>query len=138
MPYAWSSGLETGNAAIDNQHRELFDVLNALYQARKSGKGQQEVKKTMEFMVAYTSEHFADEEQLQEKYNYPEYHAHKGIHDEFKRMVQKLAEGLPEDDALTDEFIAKVYAFVGEWLLNHIGGDDFKMAAYVRSRERRI
>jgi hemerythrin len=34
----------------------------------------------------------------------------------------------------TSELVAEVSSAVGAWLLNHIKGDDFRMAAYVKAR----
>ena len=135
MVYTWNSELETGHTIIDNQHKQLFAVVNALFDAHRSGKGRQEVERTMDFLLGYTIKHFADEEALQAKHNYPEYGAHKLLHAEFKNVAQKLIKEMPCDGSI-DDFIRKVYATVGEWLVNHIRGDDFRMTAYVRSKEQ--
>jgi len=137
MPYTWSADLETGHAAIDNQHRQLIGAANALSDAHRNGKGLQEVERTMEFLVTYTVKHFVDEEKLQQTYNYPEYPAHKRLHDAFQSEIQELAEKLFQDGP-TDEFIAKVYVTVGEWLFSHIKGEDFKMIAYIQACRARI
>jgi len=133
MGYRWNPDLATGDPAIDRQHKELFKIANALVTAYKGGKGHQEVQKTMEFLAAYAIKHFADEEELQRTYDYPDYLRHKGLHTEFKSAVEKLIEALLRDGP-TDAFIREVYVTVGEWLLNHIRGEDFKMAAYVQSK----
>jgi len=130
MPYAWNAELETGHAIIDNQHRQLLEKLNALSEACEKGKGRHEVENTMEFLLAYTVKHFADEEELQKKYNYPEYFAHKRLHDTFKSTVQELAQKISQE-APTDEFVIKVYIIAGEWLFNHIMNEDLRMATYV-------
>jgi len=133
MDCVWSQDLETGNATIDNQHQQLIATVNALYEAYLSGKGREEVERTMEFLVGYTVKHFTDEEALQRKYDYPEYHEHKQAHTDFKAVALGLSAELYRDGP-TDEFIRKVYVTIGEWLVNHIKGEDFKMAAYVQSK----
>ena len=135
MAYVWNPDLETGSVVIDNQHKQLIAAVNALFDAQQSGKGRQEVEKTMEFLVGYTVKHFADEEKLQEKHNYPEYLIHKQTHIDFKRVALELAKELSQNGP-TDAFISKAYVTIGDWLVNHIKGDDFKMAAYVRSKEQ--
>ena len=130
MAFVWDQNLATGNPLIDSQHRQLIDAVNALYYAHQSGKGRQEVERTMEFLMEYTSKHFADEEKLQEKYDYPDYPIHKRIHNEFKKVALELASELTH----TDEFISHVYVTVSEWLVHHIRGDDFKMAAYIQNK----
>ena len=137
MAYTWSPDLETGNAAIDSQHRQLIDAVNALFEAHHSGKGHQEVERTLEFLVSYTLKHFADEEKLQKKHDYPDYLVHKNIHAEFKCSVQALIKRWTQEGP-SNEFINDVYATIGEWLLCHIKGDDFKMATYVRNKEKKV
>ena len=131
--YAWNQDLATGNAVIDNQHKQLFTAVNTLFNAYKSGKERQEVERTIEFLMGYSIKHFADEEKLQQEYDYPEYPRHRQIHDEFKVEVKELVEMLIQEGS-TDEFVNKVYVTIGEWLVNHIKGEDFKMAAYVQSK----
>ena len=135
MAYAWSSELETGNAVIDNQHKQLFVALNALFDAYRSGGRRQEVERTMEFLLGYTVKHFADEEELQRKCDYPDYYAHRQLHIDFKGVAQDLVNKMPQEGP-TDEFITMVYAIVGEWLFKHIKGDDFRMVAYMQAAKR--
>ena len=137
MSYVWSSDLETGEAAIDNQRRQLLSSVSALFDTRKSSKEQQEVKETMKFMLAYTIEHFADEEQLQKTYSYPGYREHKALHDEFKKAAQELAEELYQATP-TDEFISKACSIVGGWMFNHITDEDSRMAAYVKKKKAEL
>ena len=133
MNYAWNPDLATGHAAIDNQHKQLIAAVNALFEAYKSGKERQEVERTMDFLVGYTMRHFADEEKLQQEFAYPDYLRHRSIHEEFKDEVKELIAMLHRD-GLTEDFISRVYVAIGEWLVNHIKGEDFKMAAYVQSK----
>ena len=54
MAYVWSKDLETGNAMIDSQHKELIEAINALLAACATGKGRAEVAKTTKFLYDYT------------------------------------------------------------------------------------
>ena len=137
MSFAWSPELATGNTAIDNQHKELFAAASALFSACQIGKERQEVERTMEFLVKYTLKHFAEEEALQQEHDYPHCLAHKQLHDEFKRTVQALALKMFQE-TLTDDFISEVYITIGEWLLNHIRGEDFRMVEYIQSKTQTI
>jgi hemerythrin len=135
MAYQWDSTLETGYERIDNQHKQLIDALNRIIEASKSGKGNDEVFRTLEFLTGYTILHFADEERLQLQYDYPDYFIHKRYHDEFKITVRELTKRLAEEGP-TEEMVELVTTSIGDWLLNHIKGDDFRMAAYVKSHSQ--
>ena len=41
MAYVWSKDLETGNAMIDSQHKELIEAINALARAVRRSQKQQ-------------------------------------------------------------------------------------------------
>jgi hemerythrin len=134
MAYQWDSSLECGYELVDNQHKQLVAALNNLMEASQSGQGDQAVMKTMDFLTGYTIKHFMDEEKLQVKYDYPDYLNHKRIHDEFKVTVSGLTERLVREGP-SPELVNVVSSAVGAWLLNHIKGDDFRMAAYVKAKD---
>ena len=133
MSFAWSQELATGNTIIDDQHKQLFVAASDLFTACQIGKERQEVERTMEFLLQYTIKHFADEEALQKKYDYPEYPAHKQSHIYFTGLVQDMFARLPQD-GLSDDFISEVYISVGEWLLSHVRGEDVRMAEYIQDK----
>jgi hemerythrin len=133
MAYQWSSYLETGHGKIDNQHKQLIAYLNNLSSAFSSGKGKDEIEKTMEFLAAYTIMHFQDEEKLMQKTNYPDALTHRYYHESFKKTVAAYIERLKKEgpcDTLAENLISAM----GDWLVNHIKGDDFAMAAYVKNK----
>ncbi|MDR0877915.1 MAG: hemerythrin family protein [Treponema sp.] len=134
MAYQWDSSLETGYEKVDNQHKQLIAALNNIIEASTSGKGEAEIFKTLDFLTGYTIMHFADEEKLQVKYDYPDYLIHKRIHDDFKVTVGELTARL-RNEGPSEELVGVVTSAVGSWLLNHIKGDDFRMAAFVKAHE---
>ncbi|MDR2608530.1 MAG: bacteriohemerythrin [Treponema sp.] len=134
MAYTWDSSLETGHEKIDNQHKQLISALNNLIEASSEGKGEEEIFRTLDFLTGYTIKHFGDEEKLQTMYDYPDYHVHKRIHDEFKNTVGTLTKRL-RDEGPNKALVGEVTDAVGAWLLNHIKGDDFRMAAFVKTKE---
>jgi hemerythrin len=134
MAYQWDSSLECGYELVDNQHKQLVAAVNNLMEASQSGKGDQAVMQTMDFLTGYTIKHFADEEKLQQKYDYPDYFNHKRIHDDFKVTVKGLTDRLIKEGP-SPELVNVVSSAVGAWLLNHIKGDDFRMAAYVKAKD---
>jgi hemerythrin len=135
MSYQWDSSLETGHEKIDNQHKQLIAALNSIIEASAGGKGSAEIFKTIDFLTGYTIMHFSDEEKLQVQYDYPDYLIHKRYHDEFKVTVGELTRRLVKEGP-TEEMVNIVTTAVGNWLLNHIKGDDFRMAAYVKAHEK--
>ena len=134
MAYKWDSSLETGYEKVDNQHKQLVSAVNSLMEASMSGKGDKAVMETLEFLTGYAVKHFADEEKLQVQFNYPDYLNHKRIHDDFKIIVGDLVRQVNKEGP-TESIIDKVSSIIGSWLLNHIKGDDFRMAAFVKAAD---
>ena len=71
MRYEMTKDLETGNALIDSEHRQLFKAVNDLLDACSQGKGRSQVESTLDFLVSYVAKHFGDEEKLQVQTSYP-------------------------------------------------------------------
>jgi len=134
MAYKWDSSLESGYEKVDNQHKQLVAALNNLMEASSSGKGDKAVMETLDFLTGYAVKHFADEEKLQVDHNYPDYLMHKRLHDEFKGVVVDLVQRVIKEGP-TAELIQVVSSTIGAWLLNHIKGDDFRMAAFVKAAD---
>ena len=134
MAYQWDSSLETGYEKVDNQHKQLVSALNNLLEASRSGKGDEAIMETLDFLTGYAIKHFADEERLQTDFSYPDYHNHKIIHDEFKKTVGELVNRV-RNEGPTVNIINEVCNIIGAWLLNHIRGDDFRMATFVKAAD---
>jgi hemerythrin len=135
MAYVWDSSLETGHTLIDNQHKQLVSMVNKLLDACRNGQGAEEAATTMDFLTGYTIKHFADEEKLQKQYDYPDYLTHKRLHEDFKVSVGELTKRLIREGP-TEDIIDEVRTSVGDWLVNHIKGDDFRLATYIKAREQ--
>ena len=132
MAYSFDKSLETGNISIDSQHKELIDAINNLLDACGQGKGRDEIKNTINFLTDYTIKHFNDEERLQKQYNYPDYAAHRKLHDEFKEEVRKIANEF-EENGTSVVLTFKVNNVIASWLIKHIKGEDKKVAAYIKN-----
>jgi hemerythrin len=136
MAYEWDKDLETGYEVIDRQHKQLVETVNRLQAAKAAGKGADEIGEIIDFLLEYTDRHFREEEALQQAYQYPDYYVHLGYHEDFRRQVAKLVERVNAEGP-TSELIDETTQTVGDWLVHHIRGDDFRMAAFVQSEDRK-
>ena len=137
MRYEWNSILETGYPLLDNQHRQLFAALNSLTDAYTAGKGEEELKRTLEFLNSYVVKHFADEEKMMLQSRYPDYGIHRTYHMGFKTVVRDLTRQLLREGA-SETLVLKVGGVIADWLENHIRGDDFQFAAYLQTTDRPV
>ena len=91
--FIWSDALyATKVPEVDAQHRRLFELTNNFYDAFKQLRGQEELAKLFNELLVYVEEHFALEESLMAKYNFPGYAAHRGLHRELTSLLKDKAE----------------------------------------------
>lgn len=131
MKYELTPELETGNLLIDNEHRELFRMINVLQDACALGKGRDQIASASKFLLDYVNKHFGDEEVLQKKTNYPGFPAHHQFHEEYKRQLKVTVDEL-NSEVLGIASLAKLNQKIGT-LISHIKTEDKKLAAHVKS-----
>lgn len=132
MATEWNENLETGNINIDNQHKELFRRFDSLMDACNQRKGREEVYKVLLFLGDYVKTHFAMEEELQKRSNYPLYPAHREQHEGFVKDLDKLEQQFKAEGA-TLSLVIQTNQRMVSWLINHINVKDKDLAAYLRA-----
>jgi hemerythrin len=135
MRYQWDGSLATNHELIDSQHKQLFEAVNKLLEACEQGRTGDELKKSLDFLTDYTIKHFFDEEQLQQASKYPDFENHKKYHTDFKSDVRNMSVELIMKGP-TPELVTKVQKQVGDWLINHIKIQDFKLAAHIKAQQQ--
>jgi hemerythrin len=123
----WSSDLDTGIEVIDKQHRRIVDYLNELNSAHDSG-DLTATNHVLKELVDYTITHFAFEEELQERANYPFLKAHKRVHEIFAKRVAEFQKRAAAGENVAPELLSMLKI----WLVNHIKGDDADYAECVK------
>ena len=132
MRYELTKDLETGNALIDREHRELFQAVNNLLDSCAKGRGREEMESAIKFLASYVDKHFKDEEQLQTQTNYPGLTAHRQFHEGYKRQLGVMIQELQRQGA-TIAILGKFNQIVGV-LVNHIRLEDKKLAIHVKAK----
>lgn len=131
--FTWSQSLSVNVPKIDSQHQQLFKALSDLQDAMKAGKGKEEVVKMLNFLSDYVDKHFADEEDLMKKNNYPDFEKHKQIHEKFKSFVKEQKQKLSAQGADLS-IVIQIQQQVGDWLVAHIAGEDKKYAPFIKQQ----
>jgi len=77
----WQEAYECGEPTIDREHRELFDLANALFDASfNSASFPQAFSEALEKLLAHIVQHFSDEEALLARQRYQHLEAHRLAH----------------------------------------------------------
>ena len=137
-PFAFTDKYKTGIELVDNEHKQLFDIIrevNDLIHEELLHDKYDEIMRLLAELRQYTEFHFSDEEALMEQISYPGFEAQKRAHSAF---VERLVEiDLSELDAMDDnqqEYLVNLIDFLLAWLSNHILGSDKKIGDYIRTQ----
>ncbi len=127
----WQDQYNVGCSLIDEDHKRLMNLINRLNMAVRYHTGETFEQQAMEELHDYTKVHFAREEVLMRKYNYPEYETHKKQHD---AMTAKTDAFLKDYEARGHDALIDVAPYVRQWLINHIYNTDQQYAAFLREK----
>jgi hemerythrin len=127
----WREDYSVGIRIIDSQHKRLVELLNAIYDASRVGKGRDVLGKSLAELVSYTFIHFGTEEDFMMIHGYPDYGAHKAEHE---ALAQKVIDFQREFESGKAALTAEVMLFLRDWLNDHILQTDRKIGPFLTSR----
>ena len=128
----WSNELSVGIDSIDEQHKKLVNMINALNDAMQTGSSNDLLGKIFSGLAAYTQKHFAYEENMFAEYGYTDSEEHKRQHNELIAQVVELKEKFMENPQGT--ISADLMQFLKRWLTNHIMRTDKDYAEFSISK----
>ncbi|PLX99920.1 MAG: hypothetical protein C0624_12870 [Desulfuromonas sp.] len=117
----WDESLSVGIEKIDEQHRNLFGLINRLEGLDEAPSAETEV--IVDALLDYAQIHFQTEEEFFYRYNYLDKEAHEKEHGAF---VTRAVEYFKQFEQQKNINIPEVHAFLIDWLTNHIKGSDMK------------
>jgi hemerythrin-like metal-binding protein len=129
----WLPAYEVNVPEIDEQHRELFRMFNDLLDAMWDGKGKNIIEEKLRFLAGYAVTHFSTEEKYMVNYNFPDFTAHKKLHDDFTAGVVDFLKVYERNGAKTDMLVSVVQD-LGTWTREHIRDMDQEMGKYLEAK----
>lgn len=87
----WVEAYECGNPEIDAEHRELFDLGNALFAATMTPGSAQAWRPALENMLAHIISHFAHEERILLERGYDRLDEHRRVHAAILKRAREIA-----------------------------------------------
>ncbi len=122
-----------GIPKIDEQHKELIEMLNFASSAGSRAFSAEETKKTLDFLGDYVVKHFADEETLQKQSGYPKYSMHKVLHADFVKEFLKFKKEFSVSGA-SAKFTLALNKTIIEWVVKHIKSADAEFGKYYKAQ----
>lgn len=134
--FPWNSNFETGIAVIDEQHRELVNLLNQLARDLAFGAETGELNHVFDELAAYALYHFETEEAIWNKYLAADEmsQAHEQTHQDFIAEVVRLKDG--QNISSRAQIVDGIVSFLTHWLAFHILESDKYLARIVLSLQR--
>ncbi len=119
-PIEWTEEYGVGVRELDDQHRQLVDIVNKFEEALQRGRGSRQVSVILNDLIGYTQEHFATEERLLAAAGYPQLKLHQSQHRQLLQKVERLQFEFDSGRRVS----AELHAFLSYWLVTHILHDD--------------
>ena len=124
--FKWSSDFSVNIKAIDDQHRELVNILNHLFVAVSKQEGHKAIVGILDALTRYTQTHFALEERLMRQAEYTDIDSHMEEHKKLLEQLERLCDKhMHEEKPIYFEMLS----FLKSWLKDHILGVDTKYSS---------
>jgi methyl-accepting chemotaxis protein len=126
----WNDRMSVRVPHFDEQHKQLVAMIHKLNDAMKSGQGKKVVGDILLGLVNYAESHFSQEERFMQQHKYPDYAAHKQIHDDLREKISDVIVEFEQGRAVP----AAIMMFLSDWLISHIMHADRKYGDYMVSK----
>ncbi len=132
MPqFNWDSRYSVRVKRFDEDHQELFRILNTLHDAMMARRGQQVLQQVLDELLRYTDGHFSREEEVMRKAAYPQLQAQIDQHRRFTEKIKEVSAKYKEGSVgLTIDILD----FLTDWLKKHILGVDQQYSDFLNAR----
>jgi hemerythrin-like metal-binding protein len=131
--FEWADDLTIDQGPIDEDHRKLVDLVNALHAAAQQGISRSSVGERMAELIFYTQDHLIREEELMAAIGFPDLAEHKQSHILFLSHLHDYQTDFQKGDAANAIALA---ALLKNWLANHIREGDGELRDYLRNVEK--
>lgn len=125
----WKSEYSVGSTRLDDDHRQLFGLINRLNEAMQERRGKEVIASVLANLHAYASRHFEAEEAVMRECAYPGLTRHCQEHRTFTVRVERLIDEYERGNKLIS---IDVLLLLRDWLDKHILSSDQGYAGYLK------
>lgn len=126
----WDGSLSVGNGLLDNEHRAIAAILNALYAHSRDHRLPLDVARLCVRLDQTLRVHFANEEEVLARHRCPSLARHHEAHTDILARLTALEAGLPV--RATSETEAALTDLVRHILLYHVLVEDMDLRDFLR------
>jgi hemerythrin len=120
----WREEFSVGIEEVDHEHRELIELIRGLQEDLLQGADTDKVIEVLGEIFAQISAHFALEEKMMRRTQYPAYADHKEDHETLLDDLRDIMDDV-EDDGVLDE--SQLTDDLDRWFSDHFKTHDAKL-----------
>jgi len=125
----WSHEYSVGNQSLDNQHQKIISLINQLIKLENSTFSFDQLKKLINELNQYASEHLEYEETLLNQLDYPDYNNHILKHQLYKETIKRFSDKclLHKEKSVVLSYTQFLY----HWWNEHILKEDMQYKNFI-------
>ena len=124
----WNADLALNITEIDDQHKQLVNIINELFDAMMDGRGYDILDDIFNRLIEYADYHFATEEKYFDQFQYVESEKHKEEHRYYVEQVNELKKAYDAGKKIREgsENIISIdlWKLLESWLTDHLKTSD--------------
>ena len=133
---------EVGIAEINKQHLRLASyavqfsqIVDELSTREPTNQDWRQIDALFSKIMRYVATHFDEEEALMREHGYPDYAAHKKLHDKFSAEMIKMQSQINNRNI---KFKKKLSSMLWDWLYNHINTVDYQYREFFQKKRFKL
>ncbi len=126
----WREEFGSGSPEIDEDHRALIESINRLFSEAWSTSDADALFEGLSGAIELIAAHFAAEERVLERIDYPDLERHRAIHAVALETAKNIAESVPRGSGTS---IDAVYTLYKEIVLGHMLEEDARFFPFIKS-----
>lgn len=120
----WKDEYSVGVPDVDEEHRELIELINTLYERMRSSEREPDVMEFLGEIYARIASHFALEELLMRRNDYDELPEHKADHEQLLEEIRDIMDDYEDGRLLDEEELARR---LDRWFSEHFRTRDARL-----------
>ena len=123
-PLQWKPEYSVGDPAVDYEHRELIDLVNAALENALVDGEKVDLEEALGDVYRAISAHFAHEERQMRSANYDQFPQHKSDHE---RLLDALRDIMDDTSGPAQSASTRLTSALESWFLDHFKTHDARL-----------
>ncbi len=126
----WDESCSVKIACFDDDHKQMFSIINRLHNAMLSSKGALVVPEIVTELIDHAQGHFSGEEAMMEKAKFPELASHRLEHEILLRQLEQFQQIIAAGKFVSSVTVAE---FLDKSMMPHTKQTDQKYSEHLNA-----